>query len=283
MVRTVIKSLFLRENFRTFDSTEVIENLKESGYAMIEGFASKKTIRELSTEFDFLLSLASYAGTKRNISNGEYGLCPIELIEKNKDKCGKTFEFLTHKNLKKIGEDYLNAQDEKIEINNQIEFEINHSKGRSTASLPHFDRMPALKMFIYLTDVKQKSGATFLFPKTYREVRRHIFSSLSSISDIHELKNFISASKIPKEEFFIECRKGTLVIIDTAGLHGGGNILEDNVTRKVIRGITWYLPASFQHLNTAAIGISDELFAENMGQPSLPTVAFDTFDEINSA
>ena len=30
------------------------------------------------------------------------------------------------------------------------------------------------------------------------------------------------------------------MICDTAGLHGGGNILENNITRKVIRGLLIY-------------------------------------------
>lgn len=262
--------------FNHFNSSEVLTQLQENGYAVVEDFLKKRTIEKLTDEFQFLFSLASQVGTKRSVSNGDYGLCPFELIDEYKDRCNTTFDFLNYEPLMKVGEDYFNIKSN-LKINNHVEFEINSSKGASTASLPHFDRMPALKMIIYLTDVSETSGATYVYPRTYTEIRHHIFKSLSNVADIHELKNFVLEKEISVERVTVECRKGTLIIVDTAGLHGGGNMGEENINRKVIRGLTWYLPESFKNLSNSALPINDEMFSNNGSQIKIPTDSFITY------
>ena len=74
------------------------------------------------------------------------------------------------------------------------------------------------------------------------------------------------------------------MICDTAGLHGGGNILENNITRKVIRGVTFYLPESYTYLNKDAVGISEKNFKDFFNRKTLgfSKKNFMSYDQIKS-
>jgi hypothetical protein len=277
------KSFYVDGDFKSFNISQTLDELNKLGYSVIEDFATNITIEEITKEFE-LLFISIKQGYTRSVSNGNYGFFPSEWVKKNKDIFKKIYKFLNNENLIKIGKDFLKIKNNNHTINRHFEFEINKLKGASTASLPHFDRQPALKMFLYLTDVTKTSGATFYYPQTYREIRHHIFSILSNCSDIHQLKNFISELNISSKKVDIECRKGTLMICDTAGLHGGGNILENNITRKVIRGVTFYLPESYTYLNKDAVGISEKNFKDFFNRKTLrfSKKNFMSYDQIKS-
>ena len=106
------------------------------------------TIEEITKEFE-LLFISIKQGYTRSVSNGNYGFFPSEWVKKNKDIFKEIYKFLNNENLIKIGKDFLKIKNNNHTINRHFEFEINKLKGASTASLPHFDRAPALKMFLY--------------------------------------------------------------------------------------------------------------------------------------
>lgn len=246
----------------SFDIPKISSNLRRDGFAIIENYLTKAQITPLLDEFEKAFLLSEQADTKRSVLNGDYALLPKNLLQKSSDSFPELLGFLNNPKLHEIVKSYFNLSScEKI--NGHVEVEINFSSGKSSASLPHFDKLPALKIFLFLTDITSNSGATYVYPKTYKQTRRFIFDSLSHLNDFNKLENFISEknlSGIDRVDF--ECKKGTLLIADTAGLHGGGCMTEKGSTRKVIRATTWYLPKSFDSLSQQAALIADDQFKQ---------------------
>lgn len=242
-------------------SDEIVSSLNNFGLAIIDDFYSTSEVNCLNKEFEKAFSLAEDAGTKRSVLNGQYGLCPREMVDFHKQDLPQFFKLLHDRKLSEVGGMYFQIREDQFHrINNHVEVEINESTGISNASLPHFDRMPALKMFVYLVDVDADNGPTFVYPKTYISVRDKIFAQLNQIGDVHELKNFIREESINSLRNTICGKKGTLIIADSSSLHGGGNIRKEGLVRKTIRATTWYLPVSHQKLSKQALPIKDSLF-----------------------
>jgi hypothetical protein len=255
--------------------------LFHNGAVVIDDFFSASDSESLSYELSCAFELAEKAGTKRSIGNGFYGLWPRELAEERKNELPLLYDFLHDKDLQSIGGSYLGLnKSDYLKINNHLECEVNMALGRSNASLPHFDRMPGLKMILYLTDVDEKNGPTFFYPNTFRSVRNQLLSTLNNVGDVHDLANFILPDDVSSERVAVHCRKGSLVIVDTCTLHGGGHLIGEHAVRKCVRGTTWYLPSSHSRLSPQAIPVDTALFENDGDVENVDWDKFVSFSDI---
>jgi hypothetical protein len=80
-------------------SNEIVSTLNEFGVAIIDDYFSLSEVNSLILEFEHAFVLAETAGTKRSILNGEYGLCPREMIDSHKQQIPQFSRFLHDINL----------------------------------------------------------------------------------------------------------------------------------------------------------------------------------------
>ena len=132
----------------SFDIPKISGNLRRDGFAIIENYLTEAQITPLLDEFEKAFLLSEQAGTKRSVLNGEYGLLTKNLLQKSSDSFPEIIGFLNNQNLHEVARTYLDLSSFE-KINNHIEIEINSSNGESSASLPHYYKLPALKIFRY--------------------------------------------------------------------------------------------------------------------------------------
>lgn len=108
----------------------------------------------------------------------------------------------------------------------KIDFERNMLTGKSNNSNYHYDRIPALKVQIYLNDVDQKNGAMSVVKGSHLACRKIARMMLSENPNPLFLRNYLDSEENPRDGVSIEAKAGTAIVFDTMLLHKGGEIRE---------------------------------------------------------
>lgn len=210
------------------------------GVACLPNYIPPDIIKSLNDEFDEIYNIDPREIHVHDCHNGEM----INVLRSTLEGTGRfrnITSIFSSKYITDFEKIYFGWEDDQLSlINEMFEIEINRQSGLSRGTLPHADRVPALKIILYLTDTDQRSGATFAYPGTHMQMRRKIQSQLDCDPNPLNLKNFPVKNALPARPY-IEGPAGTLIVVDTFCIHGGGEIHGDKV-RKSIRGVSWPSP-----------------------------------------
>lgn len=125
-------------------------------------------------------------------------------------------------------------------VNEVFEVEHNFCQGSTGGSPLHFDRVPALKMVLYLDDTTRANGALRVLPGSHISARNASLEQLRITPNPLASENFLyDADRFP--ETHLEASAGSLVLLDTYCIHGGG-ILQEGKNRRTVRAISWARP-----------------------------------------
>lgn len=125
-------------------------------------------------------------------------------------------------------------------INVKVEVEHNRSEGGSNSSLWHYDRVPSVKMSIYLDETCLDAGALEVLPGSHTATRRLALAALERDPNPLHLLNYFEGSSA-FDALALEGEPGTVILFDTFCIHRGGH-LEPGYHRRNLRGITWARP-----------------------------------------
>ena len=119
---------------------------------------------------------------------------------------------------------------------------LTHLRASPTPILPwHFDRMQALKFWIYVEDASQDDGAFEYCPGTHWEGRYRAAYHMATGTAVRYIPNDVPDHRI-QNPVTLEAKAGDLLIFDPDGFHRGG-VVKPGHERKVIRADTFPLNA----------------------------------------
>ena len=212
------------------NSEEILEEINERGiFIFDEPFLDTKKIKEIrylaSTEFLKNLNSDYKFGRSARIGNyeGWQNTAVHELFSKKLiwDIANKFYGedpkfneiFLTH--------DYINTE------------------GLARNGWLHYDRIPTLKFFMYLTDCDSRSGAFRYVPGSYEVGKRLRETSILESNNYENIKNRLEVDYpdlgyTKHDTAAVEGPAGTMFIFHSDLFHCGG-LVEDGFSREIIR------------------------------------------------
>lgn len=123
-----------------------------------------------------------------------------------------------------IAEDYLETVPKITNIDYWINFPVEQGAGARSSQKWHrdYEDQRVLKLFVYLSDVGDETGPFFYVPESHKDGR------YSDIFPVSPPLGVVVEDDVIDENFSLETQKkiapraGTVVLVDTAGLHKGG-------------------------------------------------------------
>lgn len=208
---------------------EILTLLKQYGVVILPNYISPKDLIDLKTEFEYLLSSPDDASKKETpYSDGK----AIRITRHNLDteSYPVTCRIFNAPFMEQFKNAYLT---EKSELNEEI-FVVKDVKGsKHIANDMHFDVIPTLKFFIYLTDTTAKNGAFTCVPKSHLETKKIREASTKKIS--FKNREYTRKLEYNQEDVLpIEGKAGTLIIFTSETFHKAGIVSEGE--RMVMRG-----------------------------------------------
>ncbi|WP_434637275.1 phytanoyl-CoA dioxygenase family protein [Sulfurimonas sp. NW7] len=244
---------------KPFTEKDVADTIVKYGFVILPEFFSKEEVDAIYSDHSDVMNLPVSLTDKIDFGNGEMAQVKRRTLEKH-DKGFKhllkhfysdfsitvTKEYFKHYNIEIDDKNVLN----------QFEVEDDFKKGKSLGSDLHYDRVPALKMCLYLDDTTQANGALRIVPRSHARTRNIALSQYKNNSNSLYQKNFLKEEDLVASHP-IEGKAGSVVFLDTYCLHGGGKLTE-NTRRRVIRGISWAIPLLSSYFDTEKILETDQ-------------------------
>jgi len=229
------KSTGLIGNLNELDVKKIVSSIDENGYYVFEKTASDKTLDSIkqfmetvpvtlrTTEGNGLVECDGY---RRNAErSNRFDLQSLEYCNNNED----ILKLITDENFLHIANEYLNAKPildiVTIWWNKQIPESLtvdkrNHLKSVSAQMFHHdMDRMKFIKFFLYVTDVDMKSGPHVFVRKSHRRSPEYILKDGRYSDELIE-------QHAKKDVVYISGKRGTIIAVDTRGLHKGLEVVE---------------------------------------------------------
>ncbi|MEQ8625576.1 MAG: phytanoyl-CoA dioxygenase family protein [Vicingaceae bacterium] len=208
---------------------EILTLLKDFGVVILPDFLDSDDLNNLKSEFELLLSSPDDASKKETpYSDGR----AIRITKKklSKDSYPVTCKTFNSEFMESFKNSYLTV---KSTLNEEI-FVVKDVKGsKHIANDMHFDVIPTLKFFIYLTDTTAKNGAFTCVPKSHLETKKIRESADKKIS--FKNREYTRELNYKEEDVFpIEGPAGTLIIFTSETFHKAGIVSEGE--RMVMRG-----------------------------------------------
>lgn len=193
----------------------IIRKLKRDGYAIVEGFLTQKECDQLKTDVDEAI-LKHSKNTWHDEQKSDHRVFGIERTSQ------AIKEFYSDKHLQKLGEAYLaTTLDNYMTLGARLEAtENNLGSGGGWHRDSTYEHQ--FKSIAYLTDVNDDNGP-FQFVK-----ESHKTNSVLSTVGIgknnnrythDEIEKFVSSNNLEIET--LTGKKGTVILVDTKGLHRG--------------------------------------------------------------
>lgn len=224
----------IRDNYHS----EYLKCLFDDGYVVIENYVSSNDLALLKSEFEIVIKNKQV--TEKSMNSIQHSIRSKEL---KKNIFPSLYNIVRDDALISISNeffaywysDYYN----KVNEFEKIDFEKNFFLGQSNNSKYHFDRIPGLKVQIYLNDVTKNNGAMGIIRNSQYNCRYLVKQMLNENNNPLYLKNYINLDHKINEENIIEAKAGSAIIFDTMTLHKGGEILKGS--RDTIRLVN-YIP-----------------------------------------
>ena len=210
-----------------FDS--VIFLLKKYGILVFPDFISLSKCSELMETFNSIYNNNYEWAPITEYSKGK--CCRVTRTNIDQNKYSSLYEIFSSKWMESITHSYLGKNSF---LNHEI-FLVNDVPNSShVAQDLHYDRIPTLKFFIYLTNTTSENGSFYCVPGSQintKEIEQENRKS-AILPNINETRD--NASAYNGQEIPIEGKAGTLIIFDTDVLHRAGKVSTGE--RYVMRG-----------------------------------------------
>lgn len=210
------------------DTEAVLELLGAFGVVVVRGYATSPWLADLSREHQLAFDVGG-----RGISRVQYrrGM-DSRALRIRADQLVTSLpaiqRFMADSRIHRIGGYYLGPG---ARVNEAAYLTLDRPNEKPVTAL-HYDRIHALKAFLYLTNADRASGALEVVPGSHVRGRDQRLTHLRLGVPIEELP--ITVGHDDEQPAAIEGPAGTLTIFDTDCLHRGGVIEEPNV-RRVLR------------------------------------------------
>ena len=238
---------------------EANSNLLKNGFYVINQFLNSNELELVKESFYYYIS-------KLKNNNYSFNSKQVTLFFELINNDSFFLKLLSNKDLVKIRNNYYKFWFRKnsFDIKNfeKIDLESNQKLGKSNNSIFHYDRIPSIKIQIYLNDISDKNGAISFVNNTQFYMRLLAKKNLNINKNPLYLKNYYAGKIDDNCISTIEAKQGTAIIFDTMTLHKGGEIAEG--FRDVIRLVSNIPEVSKEFFNVEpndnCIEINEEYF-----------------------
>lgn len=214
---------------KSLEVSDLISSLKKFGVVRIPNFLNHDENENLLKEFNKLLSTPNDSSKKETpYSDGK--CVRVTFPKLSVTEYPTTSKIFNSSFMESFKNSYLTV---KSTLNEEI-FVVKDVKGsKHIANDMHFDVIPTLKFFIYLTDTTAKNGAFTCVPKSHLETKKIRESADKKIS--FKNREYTRELNYKEEDVFpIEGPAGTLIIFTSETFHKAGIVSEGE--RMVMRG-----------------------------------------------
>ena len=210
-------------------SQEIIDYLNEFGVTVINNFISDKTTDSLKFEFEELQMCSQQWALKTEYSKGR--CCRVNRLEMNSKNFPDTACVFGSDWMENICNRYLG---EESILNHDIFLVHDVRTSVHIAQDLHYDKIPTLKFFIYLTDTTSENGSFYCVPGSHKYTKKlQDKNRIELKSPEHSETRFVPL-EFQSEQIPLEGKAGTLIIFDTDVFHRAGKV--DKGERFVMRG-----------------------------------------------
>ena len=210
-------------------SQEIIDYLNEFGVTVINNFISEGTINSLKLEFEELQICNQPWALKTEYSKGR--CCRVNRLEMNSKNFPDTASVFGSEWMENICNRYLG--DESL-LNHDIFLVHDVTTSVHVAQDLHYDKIPTLKFFIYLTDTTSENGSFYCVPGSHKYTKKlQDKNRIELKSPEHSETRFVPL-EFESEQIPLEGKAGTLIIFDTDVFHRAGKVQKGE--RFVMRG-----------------------------------------------
>ena len=222
----LINEITLDNNSKT---QEITDYLNEFGVSVINEFISEETINSLKLEFEELQMCNQPWALKTEYSKGR--CCRVNRLEMTSKNFPTTAGVFGSKWMENICNRYLG--DESL-LNHDIFLVHDVRTSVHIAQDLHYDKIPTLKFFIYLTDTTSENGSFYCVPGSHKYTKKlQDKNRIELKSPEHSETRFVPL-EFQSEQIPLEGKAGTLIIFDTDVFHRAGKV--DKGERFVMRG-----------------------------------------------
>lgn len=225
-----------------FDMRAYLQKFLVNGYVVLPDLFDPETVKAIENEFDILAEREQQV-VNHTYENGFYIAVHSGHVASQRELYPLFTNFLLNREIQILIAAYLSCfygEGENVPIpaiHQQLDLEANLRPGGTNNSEWHYDRMPAVKCALFLTDVNEDCGPFTIVPGSHFQMREVAHGFLEKNPDPLYVDNFIDLkSEVETETFMVPA--GTVIVFDTFVVHKGGNIT-GNGRRKAIRTVTW--------------------------------------------
>lgn len=214
-----------RENYE-----EILAMLNEKGVVIIPNYLQEPVLSQMAEEFETVLNMPDNAYRKQ--LKMEVGrAASLDRFKLSTDDLPSVASVFSDKFMAQLTNDYYTP---KPHVLNDTIFVANDVVGtKHLAQDLHFDVVPTLKYFIYLTDTTTENGAFTCVPGSHTITAgiRKKHGSRISYKNRHLTRDL---PVNPADAMPIEGKAGTLIIFTTETLHKAGIVSKGE--RRIMRG-----------------------------------------------
>jgi Phytanoyl-CoA dioxygenase (PhyH) len=221
---------------------EWVDSFYRSGFVVLDGSTEiTANVTDIEREFDALVAEPSLI--RHEFENGFCTAIGASTVTEKASRFPALAKFLGDGRIRQVIKGYLGrflSDRQLVEAtvpHEQLDLEVNSRPGSTDNSKWHFDRMPAIKTCLFLTDVSHEPDAFALVRGSHFVARDRVLGSLRTNPDPLFVDNYVDFhSPITPVSFCI--RPGTIILFDTLTMHRGG-MIRTAAVRKTIRTVTW--------------------------------------------
>lgn len=211
---------------------DVLETLEHHGVARLPGFLDLEDVQTLDAEFDALFAseLAARAAVRYYRPNTDSRALELRHAQLDPNWFPTLARIFAADLVSEVTRGYL-GDDADVIDGIYLTHDLPHP---TPVTGLHFDRIHALKFYIYLSATAATNGAFACIPESHREGRAQRLAHLSNGVRVRDIP-IIQPNERLAESVSIEGGPGTMLIFDTDILHAGG-VVGAGRERRIVRG-----------------------------------------------
>ncbi|MDP2431992.1 MAG: phytanoyl-CoA dioxygenase family protein [Coriobacteriia bacterium] len=211
---------------------DVLESLESYGVARLPGFLDLEDVQTLDAEFDALFAseLAARAAVRYYRPNTDSRALELRRAQLDPNRFPTLARLFAADLVSDVTHDYLG---DAADVINGIYLTHDLPHPTPVTGL-HFDRIHALKFYVYLRATVAANGAFACIPGSHREGRARRLAHLSNGVRVRDIP-IIQPDERLAESVSLEGGPGTMLIFDTDVLHAGG-VVGAGSERRIVRG-----------------------------------------------
>lgn len=206
------------------DIAKIVSDINNDGYSLVDSWFSLDELNRLRDLFEIIINDKSL--------NTEYSVGKTSRLLKEHENTPERLELrrlMRGDKTKSICDKFFKGD---YKLNPDIFLALDVVGSKHIAHDLHFDIIPTLKFFVYLTDTDARNGALRIVPGSQNWTQRLRLEHPEKLS----LKNRDISRHLPHlgDEVSIDGKAGDMIIFHTDVFHRTGDV--SNGERKIIRG-----------------------------------------------